>query len=98
MDIYQQEKTERRTWRFAVVGTSLCVGVLISLALASCQPKTKPETAPTVIYADTARVKLVHRADSASSALTIIHQRNQTTVTTYGKSVKQYDSIQVALP
>lgn len=98
MDIYQQEKSERLQWGFAVIGTSLCAGVLLTLALSGCHPKASPPTGPTVIYADTTRTKLVHRANASAGAITIIHERTQQTVNSYEKSVVKFDSIRLDLP
>lgn len=100
MDIYQQEKSERRTWRFAVLTTGSCAGILISLYLAGCQPKKQPVAidSPTVILADTNRVKLKHQADASEHAVIILNEQTQTSVTTYEKAAKKYDSIRVALP
>lgn len=88
-----------RFWRCLAIGSSLLVILMGLLLLESCPTKPKPSPAvSTVIYGDTTRIKLVHRADSSASALTIIHQRANSTVTSYGKSVQQFDSIQVSLP
>ena len=95
----------RLLWRFFLDGNFVFLRESISFLViwlifscAGCQSKTKPVSAPTIIYADTTRVKLVHRADSSGKALTIIQARTNQTVTSYEQAVNQYDSIQVTLP
>jgi hypothetical protein len=84
----------------------LCCTLISSLLLLftillpwGCRPRKQPIAGgSTIIYADTTRIKLVHRVDTSGKALTIIQQRSNSTVTPYGKSVQQFDSIQLTLP
>jgi len=73
--------------------------LLAILALCSCQKKSPDKPVQTIIYGDTARIRLVHRADSTGGkALTIVHQHAQNSVTTHEEIVNEFDSIQVTLP
>ena len=89
---------KRILWSAMAILSSF-LNVYVWLFLVSCQPrKAAPSTQTTIIYGDTTRVKLVHRANTSRDSVTIVHQLNQSTVTDYEKSVNQFDSIQVALP
>ncbi|RYC69752.1 hypothetical protein [Spirosoma sordidisoli] len=97
MAIYQQETTERRHWRIAALLTALCMLIVLGLAT-SCKKAPPAPPVVTTIYADTARTRLLHRAEESGKAVIIIHERNQKTVADYEKSVSAFDSIRVTLP
>jgi len=96
--LYTQLRIERNQLLVCTLISGLLLALMGTLLSGCGSRKSKDSTRPTVIYADTNRVKLVHRADSSGKALTIIQQRTQSTVTTYGQSVQQFDSIQFTLP
>jgi apolipoprotein N-acyltransferase len=99
MDIYQQEKTERRAWGLGALITTMLVVLLGMGALSSCKPKpATPVATATIVREDTTRKKLVLQVETAADTLLIVHQRSQTAVTDYEKSATAYDTIRVALP
>lgn len=83
---------------FLVTGLTVLLLIQIMVRLKSCQSKPGAVAAPTLIYADTTRVRLQHVADQANDQLLIVRPKTQQTVTTYEKSVSRFDSIRVALP
>lgn len=91
-------KLKTLIWSTLALFSSLLLIAVALLLFFSCHPDAKPSSPALVIYGDTSRIRLVHRADSSGKALILIHQRTDSTVTSYGKSVQQFDSIQVALP
>lgn len=82
----------------AFLSALLALLTWMGVLLQSCHSKAKPEPTRIVIYADTTRAKLVHRADSSSQAVTILTARSTQSVTTYEKSKQTFDSIQIELP
>ncbi|GAB3550540.1 hypothetical protein [Spirosoma fluminis] len=67
--------------------------------MTSCKPKPKavPST-PTVIYADTTRVRLQHKADQSANELLIVRANADSTVTSFNHAETKFDSVHVTLP
>lgn len=88
-----------KTGLFVIRLAAICLFLYVMKGLFSCQPRARTEPAkPVVIYADTARVRLQHRADSSANALIIIRQKNQTIQKHYENAASAYDSIRLSLP
>lgn len=74
------------------------LGMLLMLSIPSCtKHKPAPTSQNTIIYADTNRVKLQHKADQSAAELLIVQPKSQSSVTSYEQSRAQYDSIRFEL-
>jgi hypothetical protein len=88
---------QRKQWLVAALITTLLAWLILSCL--SCRSRTdRHADAPIILYADTNRVKLQHRADASRDSLLILRQRTQQTQMPYETAAAAYDTLRVVLP